>query len=101
MNNNQVALIDLEQAISKAQETYQQRQTDWQNTLNLAIYHLAAANNDESITLYQNTISQNIPVYFIHDAIQDLIEYLQLFPSHSLAQEMQQQLHNHLVSRIS
>ncbi|HIK32961.1 MAG TPA: hypothetical protein IGS17_16840 [Oscillatoriales cyanobacterium M59_W2019_021] len=60
---------------------------DWQNTLNLALYHVAANQPDTAQTLYQQALSQNAPTDKIRKAIRNLQEFLIVFPSNSLAQQ--------------
>ncbi|MGB6170113.1 MAG: hypothetical protein WBF52_21210, partial [Geitlerinemataceae cyanobacterium] len=66
---------------------YEENPTDWQNTLNFALYHVAANQPDTAQTLYQQALSQNAPTDKIKPAIRDLQEFLIVFPGNLLAQQ--------------
>jgi len=93
-----LAQTDLQQAISLAQAQYEKDPTDWQNTFNLALYHLAADNQQESDRLYQSGF--NAPSTWLDMAIQDLTDFLNSFPNHSHAQQLLAQLKQVLAANI-
>ena len=80
------AQADLQSAIGLAQAKQAEDPTDWQNNFNLALYYLAAGQFDESCRLYGQAseasgdamVSDRPKV--IEMAIQDLDDYLMLFP---------------------
>jgi hypothetical protein len=59
---------------------------DYQNTFNLALYNLAAAHPEESDRLY--TSSLTAPIERLQMAIDDLDNFLHLFPDHTQAQQV-------------
>ncbi len=63
---------------------------DDQNTFNLALYHLAAGHHEESDRLY--TSSLTAPIEWLEMAIDDLDNFLQLFPDRPEAQQVKQRL---------
>jgi hypothetical protein len=90
LNTPNLAQTDLQQAISLAQGKYEKNPTDWQNTFNLALYHLAANHSQESDYLYQSGL--NAPSAWLEMAIQDLTDFLNSFPDHHPAQQIRLQL---------
>ncbi len=78
------AAADFTQAITLAQSDYKTNPQDWRNTLNLAVYHLAAGHTQDAERLYHEGIQA--PENFIREAITDLDDLLRLFPDHSQAQ---------------
>jgi hypothetical protein len=63
---------------------------DYQNTFNLALYHLAAAHPEASDRLYTSNLTA--PIEWLQMAIDDLDDFLHLFPDHSQAQQVKQLL---------
>jgi hypothetical protein len=59
-------------------------------SINLALYHLAAAHPEESDRLYTSNLTA--PIEWLQMAIDDLDDFLQLFPDHSQAQQVKQLL---------
>jgi tetratricopeptide (TPR) repeat protein len=90
LNQPESAGIDFQQAISIAQATYEKDPIAWWNTFNLALYHLAAAHPEESDRLYTSNLTA--PIEWLQMAIDDLDDFLQLFPDHSQAQQVKQLL---------
>jgi tetratricopeptide (TPR) repeat protein len=87
LNHPDLAHTDFQQAISLAQIEYEKDPTDWRNTFNLALYHLTAGNQQDSDRLYQSGL--NAPSEWREEAIQDLTDFLNLFPDHQPVQQMQ------------
>jgi tetratricopeptide (TPR) repeat protein len=90
------AQADLTAAIQRAQEVYEEKPQNWQNTFNLALYHLAAGEAEEAERLYQAALSSSASSYHIRKAIHDLDDFLALFPDHIQAQAMRHLLQQHL-----
>jgi len=90
------AEADLAAAIRRARERYQEKPQDWNNTLNLALYYLAAGAADEAERLYREAIAGGAPVHVLREALHDLDDFLALFPAHSQAQAMRDLLQAHL-----
>jgi hypothetical protein len=63
---------------------------DYRNLFNLALYHLAAAHQEESDRRYTSGLTA--PTEWLQMAIDDLDDFLQLFPDHPQAQQVRQQL---------
>jgi tetratricopeptide (TPR) repeat protein len=78
---------DIARAINLTQTKYDQDPTDWQNTFNLALYHLIANHFDIADGLYRQAI-KTASRDFIQPALRDLQDLLSLFPNHELAQLM-------------
>jgi tetratricopeptide (TPR) repeat protein len=86
-NHLAAADSDMARAIDLAQTKYDQDPTDWQNTFNLALYHLIANHFDIAEGLYRQA-SLTASRDFIQSARRDLQDLLSLFPDHELAQQM-------------
>ena len=71
-----------------AEKEYNQNPNNRTNSFNLALYYLAAGEFEQSNELYRSIISNNIPDWFIQDAIKDLREFVVIFPKHEFAQTM-------------
>ena len=71
---------------------------DWQNNFNLALYYLAAGRFEEGGGLYDSRSgrlcqrSSEASIDSIKDAIQDLDDYLMLFPDRMQAREVRDRL---------
>jgi tetratricopeptide (TPR) repeat protein len=90
LNQPEPAETDFQKAISVATAKYEKDQIDYQNTFNLALYHLAAGHHEESDRLY--TSSLTAPIEWLQMAIDDLNDYLQLFPDCTIGQQSKQRL---------
>ncbi|MCI0527390.1 MAG: tetratricopeptide repeat protein, partial [Nitrospira sp.] len=90
------AQTDFTAAIQIARQNYEKSLQDWRNTFNLALYHLAAGETEEAKHFYQEALSRGaLPVY-IQEAIQDLDDFLVLFPDHAPAKTMREMLQAHI-----
>jgi tetratricopeptide (TPR) repeat protein len=87
LKHPEAADTDIATAIDLAQAKYDKDPTDWQNTFNLALYHLIANHIDIAEGLYRNAIVA-ADSDSIHAAQRDLQDFLSLFPDHAIAQEM-------------
>ncbi|HEX6387691.1 MAG TPA: tetratricopeptide repeat protein, partial [Anaerolineae bacterium] len=83
LDHSEPAAADLNRAIDVAQQAYGENPQDWRNTFNLAIYHLAAGNAATAEQLYNEALIA--PPTYLREAIQDLDDFLHLFPEHSQA----------------
>ena len=83
----ELAQQDFAEAIRLAQAKYQEQPENWQNAFNLAIYHLAAGHEREAEQLYQSGAAANLPEHRLRAAINDLRDFLRLFPNHAQAQQ--------------
>lgn len=89
------AAASIEQAINLAQSEYEKNSEAWQNTLNLALYYLAAGQQDKAEHLYEESLSA--PVSYLQDALQiDLHIFLHFFPNHAQALTIRNLLRNAL-----
>ncbi|MBD2072574.1 tetratricopeptide repeat protein [Phormidium sp. FACHB-592] len=86
LNQFQLAQTDLATAIQLAQPKYDQTPTDWQNTFNLALYHLVADHLNTADDFYRQSLIA--PSEWLRMGIDDLQEFLTLFPDHAQAQQM-------------
>ncbi|MGB6296331.1 MAG: tetratricopeptide repeat protein [Rivularia sp. (in: cyanobacteria)] len=88
LNQSAKAKIDLANAVEFAKPKYNENPQDWQNTLNLALYYLAADYIPTAKQLYELALSQNASAEHIHEAICDLDDFLTVFPEHTQAKAM-------------
>lgn len=92
LNQLDNAKSDFDKAIELAQQRYNEKPDDHQNTFNLAIYHLAADNLDQSKHFYRDALNRGASVERIREAIRDLEDFLRVFPGHEVAQCFKQGL---------
>ncbi|MFN6536114.1 MAG: tetratricopeptide repeat protein [Nostoc sp. EkiNYC01] len=96
LNQPEKARTDLVLAINLAKENYKKDHKDWRNAFNLALYYLAAQYNQPAEQLYRYVLSQGASLERIHAAIQDLNDFLTVFPNHVQATSMRQLLQSSL-----
>jgi tetratricopeptide (TPR) repeat protein len=96
LNQADKARADLLLAIKLAKEDYKKDTKDWNNGFNLALYYLAAQYNQPAEQLYRYVLSQGASLERIHAAIQDLNDFLTIFPNHVQATSMRQLLQSSL-----
>ena len=92
LNQPDKAQSDFANAVKFAKLKYDENPQDWQNTLNLALYYLAANYIPTAKQLYELALSQNALPGYIRMAIQDLDDFLTVFPEHSEAKAMRKLL---------
>ncbi|WP_242040404.1 tetratricopeptide repeat protein [Anabaena subtropica] len=90
------AQADIAIAIKLAKQGYEQDAKNWCNTFNLAIYYLAAEYTNPAEELYRYGLSHGASLESKREAIQDLNEFLIIFPNHVQAQAMRQLLKSSL-----
>ncbi|MCC5622362.1 tetratricopeptide repeat protein [Nostoc sp. CHAB 5715] len=100
LNQANKAQIDLALAIKLAKQHYEKDTKDWRNTFNLALYYLAAHYTQPAEQLYRYTLSQGASLERIHIAIQDLNDFLTVFPNHVQATSMRQLLQSSLTDVV-
>lgn len=83
-------------AIKLATEHCKKDAKDWHNAFNLALYYLAAQYVQPSEQLYRYTLSKGASSESIREAIQDLNNFLTVFPDHLQATSMRQLLQSYL-----
>jgi len=88
--------IGLTEAISRAHRIYEEKPQEWPNTLNLALYNLAAGKAEETEHLYKETLAGGASLYHIREAIRDLEDLLHVFPDHAQALAMRDLLQEYL-----
>jgi len=92
--------IDLAQAILLARVKYEKDPEHWLNTFNLGLYYLAAAAaDDQAKHFYRDALRRGAPAHRIRVALQDLADFLTVFPNHKLARAVQQVLQKELEKR--
>jgi tetratricopeptide (TPR) repeat protein len=91
------AQADLALAIKIAKESYEKDHKNWCNTFNLAIYYLAVEYPKPAEDLYNSALSQGASLQSKREAIQDLNDFLTIFPNHAQAQSMRQLLQSSLM----
>jgi len=82
------AKADLNIAIEIAQQKHTKKPGNYENTFNLALYHLVAGNLSSAQELYQTALEQTALQTKIRNAIQDLKDLLRVFPENTSAQEV-------------
>jgi tetratricopeptide (TPR) repeat protein len=90
LNQPESAAPDFQKALIAAQAIYGKDPSDYQNTFNLALYHLAAGHHEESDRLYTSNLTA--PIEWLQMAIDDLDDFLQLFPDSAIGQQTKQRL---------
>ncbi len=90
------AQADLTIAIQGARQEYEKAPHDWHNTLNLALYHLAAGEEEEAESLYRKVLSGGASSANVLTSVRDLGDLLILFPNHPQARAMRDLLQEHL-----
>jgi tetratricopeptide (TPR) repeat protein len=88
----EAAKTDLAQAMRLAQATYEKDSSNYQNTFNLALYSLAAGENEHAKHFYRDALRRNAPAPRIQAALRDLEAFLTVFPHHPLARQAHQVL---------
>ncbi|MDZ7968285.1 MAG: tetratricopeptide repeat protein [Nostoc sp. DedSLP03] len=82
------AEADLNIAIQIAQQEHTEKPDNYENTFNLALYHLVAGNLSTAQELYQTALEQTTFQTKIRNAIQDLKDLLRVFPENIPAQQI-------------
>ncbi|MCY7323723.1 MAG: tetratricopeptide repeat protein, partial [Phormidesmis sp. CAN_BIN36] len=95
------AKADLAQALYLAQADYEKDPEDWVNTFNLALYHLAAKEDEQAKSFYRDALRRDAPAPRIRLALQDLENFLTIFPDHRLARAAHQVLQKELQKRLA
>ncbi|MBD2166449.1 tetratricopeptide repeat protein [Calothrix membranacea FACHB-236] len=90
------AEADLNIAIEIAQQKHTEKPDNYENTFDLALYHLVAGNLSTAQELYQTTLEQNTVQTKFRDAIQNLKDLLRVFPENTPAQQMKAMLEKKL-----
>ena len=93
------AKTDLAQAICLAQADYEKDPENWNNTFNLALYYLAAGEDEQAKSFYRDALRRAAPPSRIRAALQDLENFLTIFPDHRLARAAHQVLQKELQKR--
>jgi tetratricopeptide (TPR) repeat protein len=96
LKQTEQAKTDIIQAICFAQSNCKKDQKNWKNVFNLALYHLAAGEDDRAKFFYRDALRRGASAPSIREAIQDLKDFLAIFPNHGLAHKAQQFLQNAL-----
>ncbi len=100
LNQPDKAWADLALAIKLAKQHYEKDAKDWRNTFNLALYYLAAQYTQPAERLYRHVLSQAASSESIRKAIQDLNDFLTVFPDHVQATSMRQLLQSSLTDVV-
>ncbi|MCG6134755.1 MAG: tetratricopeptide repeat protein [Nostoc sp. LLA-1] len=92
------ARTDIEIAIQLANNKYEENSQNWCNTFNLALYCLTAQYTSNAEDLYRYALSQGASSESVRAAIQDLRDFLTIFPDNVQAQFMRQLLQSTLTT---
>jgi tetratricopeptide (TPR) repeat protein len=90
------AFADLTAAINGAREEEVKSPDNWQNKLNLAIYYMASRDLTAAEDWYQAAIDAGVNEGRARYAIQDLSNYLHLFPADEAARAMRERLQRYI-----
>jgi len=90
------ARADLMLAIKFAKQHCEKDANDWSNTFNLALYYLAAQYIQPAEQLYRYALSKGASSESIREAIQNLNDFLTVFPDHVQATSIRQLLQSSL-----
>ncbi|MBE8969411.1 tetratricopeptide repeat protein [Nostocales cyanobacterium LEGE 12452] len=101
LNQPDKAWADLALAIKLAKQHYEKDAKDWSNAFNLALYYLAAQYNQPAERLYRHVLSKGASSELTREAIQNLNDFLTVFPDHLQATSIRQLLHSLLQLRSS
>ncbi len=88
LQQTESAKVDLDTAIQIAQQKHTEKPDKYQNTFNLALYHLVAGNLSTAQELYQTALEQTHLQSEIRNAIQYLKDLLRVFPENIHAQQV-------------
>jgi tetratricopeptide (TPR) repeat protein len=86
------AQADLDTAMALSRPLYEDNARDWPNTFNLALYSLAADQGAEAARLQGEALAAGPPPAVLAEAMQDLEDFLRLFPQHARALAQRQAL---------
>ncbi len=96
LSQSNLAQADYQTAIQLVQQELQNKPDDFRNLFNLALYYLANNQSDLSKQTYQQGLKRGAKAHRIRIAVQDLNEFLKVFPGHAQAsafcRALQQQL---------
>ena len=92
----QEAKMQLDRAIDIAASSRDEDPTNFDNAFNLALYYVAHQMHQKAHTLYKNNVEEGASSTFISIAINDLYEYLKLFPDNQEAHRAIDYLESHL-----
>jgi len=95
LNQLDKARTDLALAMKLAKEHYEKDPKNWRNSFNLALYYLVAQYHQPAEQLYRYTLSQSASLD-IRVAIQDLNDFLTVFPNNVQATSMRELLQSSL-----
>jgi tetratricopeptide (TPR) repeat protein len=90
---------DFNIALQIAQQKYEASPEAWGNTFNLALYRLAVSERERATQIYQEGLANGASIRNIRYALEDLCDYLALFPDHSQAQGLRDTLQRYLKER--
>ncbi|MEH2176310.1 tetratricopeptide repeat protein [Nostoc sp.] len=97
LNQPDKAWADLALAIKLAKQHYEKDAEDWSNTFNLALYYLAAQYIQPAERLYRYALSKGASSESVRKTIQDLDDFLTVFPDHVQATSIRQLLQSSLI----
>lgn len=95
----ELSQLDFSEAIRLAQKDYEKDGQNQRNTFNLALYHLGADYDEQAKHFYRSALRHNASVWEMREAIQDLKDFLEVFPNHGLARQAYQVLQQALQNR--
>ena len=104
LQQSEPAQRDFAEAIRLAQTKYQAMPAtidEWRNFFNLAIYHLAIGHEAEAEHMYQSGATMDVPEDRLRAAIEDLNDFLRLFPEHTQAQALRALLQQRLDAMLA
>jgi tetratricopeptide (TPR) repeat protein len=95
--NTAEAISQLNAAIALARSARTKEPFDWNSHFNLALYLLAAGESTEAISLYELALkSSEVTRWHLLPALEDLTEFLAIYPDHVEAKKAMQLVKAHL-----
>lgn len=92
LNQPEKAKADLNWVIQFAQGKYNHNPESYSKTFDLALYYLAANNIEQANHFYGDALRRGASQARIQEAIQDLENFLKVFPNHQVAQQIREVL---------
>ena len=92
LSQSENAQSDFHHAIQIAQHKYDVNPENTQNSFYLALFHLATNNTERATHFYGDALRRGASQAQIQEVIQDLEDFLKVFPNHRSAQQIREAL---------
>ena len=78
----ELASQDLAKAIDLAEKRYQSGEADWEDIFDLALYYVLDDRWEDASIFYNKALTEKVSISYIVDAIDELNDFLAIYPSH-------------------